>query len=66
MKRVHRSIKHDIWQVNDKYIITDSNKRPSKIYPELEHDSLEDCIHLCDVVFANKESLTDSLLMDFE
>jgi hypothetical protein len=47
MKRVYRSETHDVWEFGNKFVITDTNKRPSNKYPNIEHDSLEGCVKLC-------------------
>lgn len=47
MKRVYRAEENDVWQIGNKFVITETNKRPYTKYSNIEHDSLEDCVKLC-------------------
>ena len=50
MKRIQRTLSHDIWQVEDKFVIVATNRRPYKKFSNTEHDTLESAIKLCSLL----------------
>tara|TARA_R110000868_G_scaffold386297_1_gene654521 strand:- start:41 stop:259 length:219 start_codon:yes stop_codon:yes gene_type:complete len=50
MKRIHRTLSRDIWQIENKFIVVLSNKRPYKKFSNTEYTSLEDSIKHCDIM----------------
>lgn len=50
MKRIHRTLSQDIWQVNDKFVVVPTNRRPYKKFANSEFDSLESAVKLCNLI----------------
>ena len=50
MKRVYRTLSQDIWQVGNKFVNVETNKRPSTKYPESGFDSLESAVEICRLI----------------